>query len=384
MDSEKKSVREVILMIALVDLKRQYKTIQEDIDKAIRDVVVNTDFIMGGDLKKLEEEFAHYCGAAHAVGLDSGTGALELALHAVGLKPGDEVIVPAFTFYATASAVWAAGGKPVFVDVEDDTANIDPSRIEAAITLKTKVILPVHLYGQPVNMNEIMAIAKKHKLLVIEDACQAHGAKIHLKDSQVKMAGSVGAIGCFSFYPGKNLGAYGDGGMIVTNKKEYADVIRLLGDYGRTGKYQHDRMGYNRRLDTIQAAVLRVKLKKLDSWNIARRKWADLYDKLLGGIGVRTIKIRDFGEPARHIYAIRVERRDELLDFLRQNGVGAGIHYPIPLHIQKAFDWLGYKQGDFPISEKIAKEELSLPLFPELTEKEVEQVVSLIQGFFSG
>jgi dTDP-4-amino-4,6-dideoxygalactose transaminase len=371
-------------MIALVDLKRQYKTIQEDIDKAIRDVVLNTDFIMGGDLKKLEEEFAHYCGAAHAVGLDSGTGALELALHAVGLKPGDEVIVPAFTFYATASAVWAAGGKPVFVDVEDDTANIDPSRIEAAITLKTKVILPVHLYGQPVNMNEIMAIAKKHKLLVIEDACQAHGARIYLKDGQVKMAGSVGAIGCFSFYPGKNLGAYGDGGMIVTNKKEYADAIRLLGDYGRTGKYQHDHMGYNRRLDTIQAAVLRVKLKKLDSWNIARRKWADLYDKLLGGIGVRTIKIRDFGEPARHIYAIRVERRDELLDFLRQNGVGAGIHYPIPLHIQKAFDWLGYKQGDFPISEKIAKEELSLPLFPELTEKEVEQVVSLIEGFFSG
>jgi dTDP-4-amino-4,6-dideoxygalactose transaminase len=200
-----------------------------------------------------------------------------------------------------------------------------------------------------------MAIAQKHKLLVIEDACQAHGAKIRLKDGQVKMAGSVGAIGCFSFYPGKNLGAYGDGGMIVTNKKEYADVIRLLGDYGRTGKYQHDRMGYNRRLDT-----------------------------LLGGIGVRTVKIRDFGEPARHIYAIRVERRDELLNFLRQNGVGAGIHYPIPLHIQKAFDWLGYKQGDFPISEKIAKEELSLPLFPELTEKEVKQVVSLIKGFFSG
>jgi dTDP-4-amino-4,6-dideoxygalactose transaminase len=375
---------EVFLMIALVDLKRQYKTIQEDIDKAIRDVVVNTDFIMGADLKKLEEEFAHYCGAAHAVGLDSGTGALELALYAVGLKPGDEVIVPAFTFYATASAVWAAGGKPVFVDVEDDTANIDPSRIEAAITPRTKVILPVHLYGQPVNMGEIMAIARKHKLLVIEDACQAHGARIRLKDGQVKMAGSVGAIGCFSFYPGKNLGAYGDGGMIVTNKKEYADVIRLLGDYGRTGKYQHDRMGYNRRLDTIQAAVLRVKLKKLDSWNIARRKWADLYDKLLGGIGVRTIKIRDFGEPARHIYAIRVERRDELLDFLRQNGVGAGIHYPIPLHIQKAFDWLGYRQGDFPISEKVAKEELSLPLFPELTETEVKQVVGLIEGFFSG
>jgi dTDP-4-amino-4,6-dideoxygalactose transaminase len=374
----------VILLIALVDLKRQYKTIQEDIDKAIHDVVMNTDFIMGGDLKKLEEEFAHYCGAAHAVGLDSGTGALELALHAVGLRPGDEVIVPAFTFYATASAVWAVGGKPVFVDVEDDTANIDPSRIEAAVTPKTKVILPVHIYGQPVNMGEIMAIAQKHKLLVIEDACQAHGARIHLKDGQVKMAGSVGAIGCFSFYPGKNLGAYGDGGMIVTNKKEYADAIRLLGDYGRTGKYQHDRMGYNRRLDTLQAAVLRVKLKKLDSWNKARRKWADLYDNLLGGIGVRTVKIRDFGEPARHIYAIRVERRDELLNFLRQNGVGAGIHYPIPLHIQKAFDWLGYKQGDFPISEKIAMEELSLPLFPELTEEEVKQVVSLIKDFYSG
>jgi len=371
-------------MIALVDLKRQYKAIKEDIDKAIGDVIMNTDFIMGGDLKKLEEEFAHYCGAAHAVGLDSGTAALELALHAVGLMPGDEVIVPAFTFYATASAVWAAGGKPVLVDVEDDTANIDPSLIEAAITPKTKVILPVHLYGQPVNMDEIMAVARKHGLLVIEDACQAHGARIRLKDGRVKVAGSVGAIGCFSFYPGKNLGAYGDAGMIVTNNKEYADVIRLLGDYGRTGKYEHDRMGYNHRLDTIQAAVLRVKLKKLDSWNVARRKWAGLYDQLLNRIGVRTIKISDSGEPARHIYAIRVERRDDLLNFLRQNGVGAGIHYPIPLHMLKAFGWLGYKQGDFPISEKIAREELSLPLFPELTEAEVKQIVGLIERFYSG
>ncbi len=371
-------------MIALVDLKRQYKTIQDEIDKAVQGVIVNTDFILGGDLKKLEEEFADYCGVAHAVGTDSGTGALELALHAVGLKPGDEVIVPAFTFYATASAVWGAGGKPVFVDVEDATANLDPEKIEAAITPRTKVIMPVHLYGQPVNMDKIMAIAHKHGLLVIEDACQAHGAKIYLKNGQVKMAGSVGAIGCFSFYPAKNMGAYGDAGMIVTNNKEYADVIRLLGDYGRTGKYEHVRMAYNRRLDTIQAAVLRVKLKKLDSWNIARRKWADLFDRLLGQIGVRTIKISNTGEPARHIYAIRVERRDELLNFLRQNGVGAGIHYPIPLHLLKAFNWLGHKKGDFPISERIAAEELSLPLFPELTETEVRQIVGLIEGFLSG
>jgi dTDP-4-amino-4,6-dideoxygalactose transaminase len=367
-------------MIPLVDLKRQYQNIKGDVDAAMRNVIERTDFIMGEDLRKFEEEFARFCGSAYAVGVDSGTGALELALYAAGVKPGDEVIVPAFTFYATASAVWAVGAKPVFVDVEDDTVNLDPSKIEQAISKKTKAILPVHIYGQPAAMSEIMAIADKHGLPVIEDAAQAHGAKVKMKDGRWRTVGSIGEIGCFSFYPGKNLGAYGDGGMIVTDKKEIFDAVKLLRDYGRTGKYEHSRMGFNRRLDTLQAAVLRVKLKHLDGWNEARRKWADLYDGLLGEAGVRTVKVREGVIPVRHLFGIRIPHRDESLNFLQQNGVGAGIHYPVPLHLQKAFDWLGYQQGDFPVAEKIAKEELSLPLFAELTENEVRQVADLVKS----
>lgn len=369
-------------MIQLVDLKKQYETIQGDVNKAIQNVISKTDFIMGEDLKKFEEEFAKFCNTKYAIGVDSGTGALELALHSIGIGQGDEVIVPAFTFYATASAVCSVGARPIFVDVEDDTGNMDPQKIEKAITPKTKAIIPVHLFGQMVNMGEIMEIAKKRKLHLIEDACQAHGAKFKDKNGESKIAGSIGELGCFSFYPGKNLGAYGDGGAIVTNDSKYADKIKLLRDYGRTGKYEHSILGFNRRLDTLQAAILRVKLVKLNQWNQARRKNGELYDKLLNEIGVRTFKIRPYAEPVRHVYAIRVSNRDGLATFLKENGVATGVHYPIPLHLQKAFEYLGYKKGALPVAEKMAEEILSLPIFPELEESEIKNIVTLIKKFY--
>lgn len=355
---------------------------QRELQKAIQKVILKTDFILGEELQKFEEAFAKFCGVKYAVGVDSGTGALELALHALGIGSGDEVIVPVFTFYATASAVATVGAKPVFVDVEDDTGNINSAKIEAAITSKTRAILPVHLFGQPANLIEIQKIARRHKFYLIEDACQAHGAKIQMEDSRWKKAGAVGEMGCFSFYPGKNLGAYGDGGMVVTENHQYAEKIKLFRDYGRTGKYQHDSLGYNRRLDTLQAAILRAKLKKLDGWNKLRRKNSDLYDKLLNEIGVRSFKIRSFAEPVRHVYAIRVPDRDALAAFLKEKGVATGVHYPIPLHLQKAFDFLGYKQGDFPVAEKIAEEILSLPIFPELQFSEIRKIVGWIQRFY--
>lgn len=368
-------------MIQLVDLKRQYKTISKEVKSAVQNVIEKTDFIMGEDLRKFEEEFAKFCDVKFCVGVDSGTGALELALQAMGIGPGDEVIVPCFTFYATASAVATVGAKPVFVDVEDDTGNIDPAKIEAAVTSKTKAVIPVHLFGQPVNMAEIIKIVERRQLLLIEDAAQAHGGRMKM-DGGWKVVGSVGEMACFSFYPGKNLGAYGDGGAVVTNHQPYADKIKLMRDYGRTGKYQHDSLGYNRRLDTLQAAILRVKLKKLNLWNKLRRKNADLYDKLLGEIGIKVFKIRPYAEPVRHVYAIRVERRGELAAFLKENEVATGVHYPIPLHLQKAFGYLGYKKGDFPVAEKISGEILSLPIFPELTAAEIRKIAGLVKKFY--
>ncbi len=369
-------------MIQLVDLKKQYKTIKKDVDAAIKGVIKNTDFIMGEDLRLFEKEFAEFCQVKHAVGVDSGTGALELALHALGIKQGDEVIVPCFTFYATASAVASVGAKPVFVDVEDETGNMDHEGLEKALTPKTKAIIPVHLFGQPVNMSEIMSFAKRHNIHLIEDSAQAHGARFKMENVGWKTAGSVGTMGCFSFYPGKNLGAYGDGGAVVTNSEELADKLKLLRDYGRTAKYEHSILGFNRRLDTIQAAILRVKLRKLPEWNAARRKNADLYDQLLGQAGIKVIQIRAFLEPVRHCYAIRVPNRDDLAEYLKKKGVATGVHYPIPLHLQKAFSHLGYKKGDFPVGEKIAEEILSLPIYPELKESEVKMIAGHIKKFF--
>ncbi len=370
-------------MIQLVDLKKQYKTIQKEVQSAMKGVIENTDFILGRELQEFEKDFAKFCGSKHAIGVDSGTGALELSMHVLGVGPGDEVIVPVFTFYATASAVAAVGAKPVFVDVEDDTGNMDPAKIERAITSKTKAILPVHLFGQPVNIPEIQKIAERHKLFLVEDTAQAHGARFQNGSGSWKTAGTVGILGCFSFYPGKNLGAYGDGGAVITNDDEYAGRLKLLRDYGRIGKYEHASLGYNRRLDTLQAAVLRVKLKKLAQWNKARRKNADLYDKLLNQIGVRTFKIKSFAEPVRHVYAIRVPNRDALSAYLKEKGVATGVHYPIPLHMQQAFQYLGYKKGDFPVAEKMAQEILSLPLYPELTAAEIKKVAGHIKAFKS-
>ncbi|MBI2119329.1 MAG: DegT/DnrJ/EryC1/StrS family aminotransferase [Elusimicrobia bacterium] len=370
-------------MIPLVDLNRQYKTIKKQVKSAVQNVIDQTDFILGKEVSAFEEEFAKFCQVKYAVGVDSGTGALELAMHALGIKPGDEIIVPVFTFYATASSVASLGAKPVFLDVEDDTGNMDTAKLEQAITSKTRAIIPVHLFGQPVNMPEILKIAKQHNLPIIEDACQAHGAEIEIIPGEWKRAGSIGLMGCFSFYPGKNLGAYGDGGMVVTNEDSLAQKLKLLRDYGRTGKYQHDLLGFNRRLDTIQAAILRVKLKKLGHWNECRRKNGNFYNKLLSQIGVQTFKTSPFVKEVRHVYAIRAKKRDELAQFLKENGIATGVHYPIPLHLQKAFEYLNYKEGDFPVAEKIAKEILSLPIFPELKNSEIKKIVECIAKFNS-
>lgn len=368
-------------MIPLVDLKKQYKTIKKDVQSAIKNVIEKTDFILGEELKKFESEFAEYCQTQFAVGVDSGTGALELALLALGVKPGDEVIVPTFTFYATASSVAAVGARPVFVDVEEDTGNMDPSKLQSAITSKTRAIVPVHLFGQPANLSEILSIAKMNSIPIIEDSAQAHGAKIQI-NQEWRTAGSIGEMGCFSFYPGKNLGAYGDAGAVVTNNPKHAEKLQLLRDYGRTGKYEHSILGYNRRMDTLQAAILRVKLKKLNEWNEKRKKNGELYDALLQKAGIRIFKIRPFVQTVRHVYAIRVDRRDELAVYLKENGVATGVHYPIPLHLQKAFEYLGYQKGSLPASEKMAEEIISLPIFPELKNSEIKKIVKLIKKFY--
>lgn len=368
--------------IPLVDLGRQYRAIAKEVDVAIHRVIRSADFILGKELKKFEEEFAQFCKVKYAVGADSGTGALELALAALGMGKGDEVLVPVFTFYATASAVAGCGARPVFIDVEKETGNIDPAKIEEKITPKTRALICVHLFGQAVDLKRILSIAKKHKFHLIEDAAQAHGAKVKMDNGSWQMAGSVGEMGCFSFYPGKNLGAYGDGGMVVTNQESLASKLRLLRDYGRTGKYEHASLGFNKRLDTLQAAILRVKLKHLNRWNERRRNHAALYDKLLKKIGVQTFTIRSFAVPVRHVYAIQVPKRDALANYLKEKGIATGIHYPLPLHLQKAFRYLGYKRGDFPVAEEISKKILSLPIFPELKKAEIEKIVRSIQEFY--
>jgi len=392
--------------IPLIDLKKQYKTIKKEINNAIKGVILKSDFILGKELELFEQEFASYCGTKYALGVDSGTGALELALRALGIKEGDEVIVPVFTFYATAATVLYVGAKPVFIDVEEDTGNIDVNKLEDSLKkfqipnskFQIKVIIPVHLFGQSCDMDKILEVAKKYNLKVIEDAAQAHGAEHKFKVQsfryggaasgmtkfKVQGVGSIGDIGCFSFYPAKNLGAYGDGGIITTNNPELAERIKLLRDYGRTEKYTHQIIGYNKRLDTLQAAILRVKLKRLNQWNQARRKNAEIYNKLLKNIDeVKLLKIKDFAEPVYHMYVVRVKKRDELRKYLAEKGIATGIHYPLPLHLQPAFEFLGYKKGDFPIAEKLADTVLSLPLFPELEKEEIEYIAKEIENFYT-
>jgi dTDP-4-amino-4,6-dideoxygalactose transaminase len=379
------------MKIPLVDLKRQYETIKDEIDNAIKNAILRSDFIFGKDLELFEKEFADYCGTKYAIGVDSGTGALELSLLALGIGPGDEVILPTFTFYSTASSVCYTGAKPVFVDVEETTGNIDINKLKEFISnyknkSKIKVIIPVHIFGQTVNMDEILDIAQKYNLKVIEDACQSHGAiyKFESQNSKFKIAkaGSMGNIGCFSFYPAKNLGAYGDGGIIVTNDPEIDKKVRLLRDYGRTGKYIHSSIGYNKRLDTLQAAILRVKLKKLDYWNQLRRNNAKIYTELLKDSEIKPLEIKTYSEPIYHMFVVKVKDRDKLFEYLNNEGIGTGIHYPIPLHLQPAFKFLKYSKGDLPVSEKLSEEVISLPMYPELSRDEIEIVVNKILKFY--
>ncbi|KAA3620029.1 MAG: DegT/DnrJ/EryC1/StrS family aminotransferase [Calditrichaeota bacterium] len=362
--------------VPFVDLVTQYQGLKDQIVPAMENIMSKAQFIMGEDVRLFEQEFADYCNTEFAIGVDSGTSALELALRAFAIGAGDEVITVANTFIATTLAISSAGAKPVLIDIHPETNNIDVTKIEAAITDRTRAIMPVHLYGQPVDMDAITEIAKKHDLLVIEDACQAHGAQY-----KGRRAGSLSDAAAFSFYPGKNLGAYGDGGALVTNNAKVAEKLTLLRDYGQKQKYHHLIKGYNRRLDTLQAAVLRAKLPYLDAWNEARRKNAARYSTLLQNNETITPIDADFAESVYHLYVIRVQKRDALLAHLHQKGVGAGIHYPIPIHLQQAYADLGYQKGDFPITEKYADEIISLPMFPELNEEQINYTVEVLKEF---
>ena len=346
--------------IPLVDLKAQLATIRADVTAAMTAAVERCDYILGEDVTAFEREFADYCGTRFSLGCASGTDAIHIALRALGIGPGDEVIVPAMTFIATALGVSLTGARPVLVDVDPETALIDPKKIEAAIGPRTKAILPVHLYGQCADMEAISAIARRRDLIVVEDAAQAHGAT-----QGKKRAGAMGRAGCFSFYPGKNLGAYGDGGMVTTDDEALNDRLRFLRNWGSKKKYHHEEIGLNSRLDTVQAAVLRVKLGHLDAWNAARRAHAARYDAALAGIpGVA--RTRTDSGAVYHLYVVRVDRRDDALAALNAAGIGAGIHYPFAVHELNAYKDMGHGPGAFPAAEDWARRCLSLPIYAEL------------------
>lgn len=366
------------MKIPLVDLKVNYDSHKEEIDSAIKSVIDSTSFILGPAVDEFEKNFAKFCGTEFCVGVDSGFSALELGMRSLGIGEGDEVITPVNSFIASSYAVSFTGAKPVWIDVDPKTYNIDPSQIESKITSKTRAIMPVHLYGQPAEMEKIISIAKKHNLFVIEDACQAHGATY-----KGKKVGSFGDFAAFSFYPGKNLGAFGDGGAIVTSNKEIASKISQMRNYGQKEKYYHIRLPLNRRLDSIHAVVLNVKLKYLEEANQNRAKAAAKYSKLLGGLPLVLPQTATGGIHAFHLYVIQTEKRDQLLGFLHKNEVSAGIHYPIPIHLQKIYEGLGGKEGDFPTSEQSANKIISLPIFPEITDQQIEFVTEKIKEFFN-
>lgn len=363
-------------MIPFVDLKAQYLSIKEEIDRAVLDTLASTQFVLGKEVAAFEELFAAYTQCQYALGVNSGTSALHLALLACGVGPGDEVITTPHTFIATVSAIDYTGARPVFVDIDPVTFTIDPASIEAAITPRTKAIIPVHLYGQPADMDPIMAIACKHNLVVIEDAAQAHGAEY-----KGRRVGSIGDAGCFSFYPGKNLGAYGEGGAVTTNNPEISCTVRMLRDWGAERRYHHDLKGFNYRMEGIQGAILRVKMAYIEHWTELRRAAAARYDAMLAPLGIQTPVALPDRRHVYHIYAIRDRQRDALQTYLHDHGVSTGIHYPIPVHLQKAFADLGYRLGDFPQAELAAAEVLSLPMFPELTVDQQQVVAEALQGW---
>jgi dTDP-4-amino-4,6-dideoxygalactose transaminase len=362
--------------VPFIDLREQHRALQQELNEAIQPVFERADFALGQDVARFEEEFAAFCGTQFAVGVDSGLAALEMGLRAFGIGPGNEVIVPAHTFVATAAAVTFAGARLVLVDVEPETYNVDVAQIEAAITPRTKAILPVHLYGLPADMDAILDLADKHNLVVIEDACQAHGAFY-----KGRRTGSLGHAAAFSFYPTKNLGGCGDAGMLTTDDAQVAEQVRAMRNCGQREKYYHELPPFNHRMDTLQAALLRVKLGYLEAWVEARRRNAALYTELFAGSTVMTPVESPDATHVYHLYVIRSPERDALQAHLRQRGIGAAIHYPVPIHLQPFYAGDGFRQGQFPITERVCDEVLSLPMFPEMTEEQVEYVVAEVNAF---
>jgi dTDP-4-amino-4,6-dideoxygalactose transaminase len=362
-------------MIPFLDLKAQYASIKAEIDAAVFQTLESSQFVLGEEVAAFEREFADYCDARHGIAVNSGTSALHVSLLAAGVGPGDEVITVPFTFIATVAAIGYTGARPVLVDIEPSSFTMDVTQIEGAITSRTRAIVPVHLYGQMADMDAIMAIARRHDVAVIEDACQAHGAEY-----KGRRAGSIGVSGCFSFYPGKNLGAYGEGGMVVTSNDDHARTMRMLRDWGQSQRYHHTLKGFNYRMDGMQGAILRVKLRHLEEWNETRRARAQLYTQLLAHSTQVTLPI-EAGDRRHvyHIYAVRSRDRDRLQRQLQAEGIQSGIHYPIPVHLQPAHADLGYSEGAFPASEAAAREVLSLPVFPEMNAEDVRNVVAAVR-----
>jgi len=363
--------------VPYLDLVAQMRPLRKEIDAAIARTLDNCSFCLGPDVVQFEKDFAKFCAAEHCVAFNSGTSALHVAMLLLNIGQGDEVITTPCTFVATSWGISYANAKPVYVDIDDATFNLDPAQVERAITPRTKAIVPVHLYGHPAHLEPLLAIGRKHNLPVVEDAAQAHGATY-----KGKVVGTFGAVSCFSFYPGKNLGAYGEGGALVTNNAAFAARARALREHGSTQRYYHDEIGFNYRMEGIQGAVLGIKLKHLDAWTQGRRRVAHRYHELLAQTPLKLPREADYAESAWHLYVVRHPRRDELKKHLESEHVGCALHYPLPLHLQKAYAHLGYKAGDFPVSEKAARECLSLPIYPELTDAQVERVADVIKDFF--
>jgi dTDP-4-amino-4,6-dideoxygalactose transaminase len=361
-------------MIPFVDLQAQYRRLKPEIDDAVLRVLDSAQFILGPAVSSFEESFANYSQVSHAVGVNTGTSALHLALLAAGVGPGDEVITVPYTFVATVAAIEYVGATPVFVDVEPEYWTMDPKQLESALTPRTKAIIPVHLYGQPADMDPILDFASAHGLVVIEDACQAHGAEY-----KGRRCGSMGLLGCFSFYPGKNLGAYGEGGAVVTNDRALAERLRLLRSWGEAKRYEHTYRGFNYRMDGIQGAILGVKLRYLEEWIEARQRNAEMYKSLLRDIAVRLPAQREGVRHVYHLFVVRLRDRDAWREKLAANGVQTGVHYPNPIHLQPAYRDLGYSPGDFPVSERAGQEVLSLPMFPELTSDQIGTIAETLR-----
>ncbi|MBX7208491.1 MAG: DegT/DnrJ/EryC1/StrS family aminotransferase [Verrucomicrobiaceae bacterium] len=360
--------------IPILDLNAQYRVIRDEAIAAFDRIAESCGFAQGPAAKQFEDEFAAWCGVKECVGVNSGTSALHLALHCLDIGPGDEVITVPMTFIATAWAIYYVGAKPVFVDIDPARRTLDPAKLEAAITPRTKAIIPVHLYGQIADMDPILEIAKRHGIPVIEDAAQAHGATY-----KGRRAGQLGVMGCFSFYPGKNLGAFGEGGALVTNDEAFAKRARQLRSHAQSERYYHDELGYNYRMDSIQGAMLSLKLKHLDAWNAARARHAKRYAELLADLPVTLPKEFPDSQSVWHCYVIESDRRDHLRQKLAEAGIESGLHYPLPLHLQKACAALGYKKGDFPVSERLGEHCLSLPMFAELTDEQLQRIASALR-----